>query len=121
MIRRPPRSTLFPYTTLFRSRDGERDPATAGSRRVRFDEQRGVLVDVPEDLFTDAHVRLAAEEARVPVDSSVEVRHRDAGDEVGDGAAGHVPPQTPAHPAVSGVVSDLDAERGVRDRSEERR
>src|SRR2546426_9329136 len=25
MIRRPPRSTLFPYTTLFRSRDGDRD------------------------------------------------------------------------------------------------
>src|SRR3712207_7997827 len=24
MIRRPPRSTLFPYTTLFRSREGER-------------------------------------------------------------------------------------------------
>src|SRR2546430_8598162 len=24
MIRRPPRSTLFPYTTLFRSRQGER-------------------------------------------------------------------------------------------------
>src|SRR2546427_8663938 len=24
MIRRPPRSTLFPYTTLFRSLDGER-------------------------------------------------------------------------------------------------
>src|SRR2546422_6800751 len=24
MIRRPPRSTLFPYTTLFRSRKGER-------------------------------------------------------------------------------------------------
>src|SRR3712207_8396486 len=23
MIRRPPRSTLFPYTTLFRSKDGE--------------------------------------------------------------------------------------------------
>src|SRR3712207_7196790 len=27
MIRRPPRSTLFPYTTLFRSRQG---PATTG-------------------------------------------------------------------------------------------
>src|SRR3712207_8270016 len=29
MIRRPPRSTLFPYTTLFRSdrRDGEPEPA----------------------------------------------------------------------------------------------
>src|SRR5690348_17433911 len=25
MIRRPPRSTLFPYTTLFRSQDGARD------------------------------------------------------------------------------------------------
>src|SRR3712207_7792021 len=27
MIRRPPRSTLFPYTTLFRSRRRERVPA----------------------------------------------------------------------------------------------
>src|SRR3712207_8184472 len=27
MIRRPPRSTLFPYTTLFRSRDGARHVA----------------------------------------------------------------------------------------------
>src|SRR3712207_7640703 len=26
MIRRPPRSTLFPYTTLFRSADGRADP-----------------------------------------------------------------------------------------------
>src|SRR5438128_5905383 len=26
MIRRPPRSTLFPYTTLFRSRDRHRTP-----------------------------------------------------------------------------------------------
>src|SRR3712207_8773739 len=29
MIRRPPRSTLFPYTTLFRSRLGENDYARA--------------------------------------------------------------------------------------------
>src|SRR5258706_9157306 len=28
MIRRPPRSTLFPYTTLFRSRIGKRTRAT---------------------------------------------------------------------------------------------
>src|SRR5260221_8938787 len=35
MIRRPPRSTLFPYTTLFRSR-GEGQPASAlrGSEAV---------------------------------------------------------------------------------------
>src|SRR3712207_8192059 len=29
MIRRPPRSTLFPYTTLFRSLDGVRVPEDA--------------------------------------------------------------------------------------------
>src|SRR5438445_3912926 len=32
MIRRPPRSTLFPYTTLFRSR-GEGDAESRGLRR----------------------------------------------------------------------------------------
>src|SRR2546425_8255357 len=31
MIRRPPRSTLFPYTTLFRSQQAE--PERAGNRR----------------------------------------------------------------------------------------
>src|SRR3712207_8704936 len=35
MIRRPPRSTLFPYTTLFRSARGERAPADAGPRVAR--------------------------------------------------------------------------------------
>src|SRR3712207_8011948 len=30
MIRRPPRSTLFPYTTLFRSAGGERDATPQG-------------------------------------------------------------------------------------------
>src|SRR5438270_1934265 len=30
MIRRPPRSTLFPYTTLFRSRVVVREPAHGG-------------------------------------------------------------------------------------------
>src|SRR2546430_16768919 len=29
MIRRPPRSTLFPYTTLFRSSEGQRGAALA--------------------------------------------------------------------------------------------
>src|SRR5256885_12134103 len=34
MIRRPPRSTLFPYTTLFRSDSSESSPVTE-SRRSR--------------------------------------------------------------------------------------
>src|SRR5256885_13065627 len=33
MIRRPPRSTLFPYTTLFRSRGGDRRGVRAGRER----------------------------------------------------------------------------------------
>src|SRR2546430_17087416 len=33
MIRRPPRSTLFPYTTLFRSVDADRPAAAASLRR----------------------------------------------------------------------------------------
>src|SRR3712207_8599797 len=38
MIRRPPRSTLFPYTTLFRSDHGE--PARRGVLRQRRDRHR---------------------------------------------------------------------------------
>src|SRR5256885_5621177 len=41
MIRRPPRSTLFPYTTLFRSPAGVRDSWGGGRRRVA---RRGVRV-----------------------------------------------------------------------------
>src|SRR2546429_2936496 len=50
MIRRPPRSTLFPYTTLFRSQGGERDAphgvrhahdgALLGARRLRAGQDR---------------------------------------------------------------------------------
>src|SRR3712207_8813723 len=35
MIRRPPRSTLFPYTTLFRSRTRDERSAQAGGARAR--------------------------------------------------------------------------------------
>src|SRR5438034_4606094 len=39
MIRRPPRSTLFPYTTLFRSSAGARGPA-GGTGAVGFARDR---------------------------------------------------------------------------------
>src|SRR2546430_8279807 len=35
MIRRPPRSTLFPYTTLFRSNASDSDDAGYGDRKRR--------------------------------------------------------------------------------------
>src|SRR5260221_10783192 len=37
MIRRPPRSTLFPYTTLFRSRPQREDPRHRRRRLHRLD------------------------------------------------------------------------------------
>src|SRR5690349_24169482 len=39
MLRRPPRSTLFPYTTLFRSVAGTRDPTGDGGA-LRGDVRR---------------------------------------------------------------------------------
>src|SRR2546425_8737573 len=54
MIRRPPRSTLFPYTTLFRSRIHQRldRPASVrlGLARVRIDEGHGLRRDLRRDL-----------------------------------------------------------------------
>src|SRR3712207_8643253 len=40
MIRRPPRSTLFPYTTLFRSRDPGGAPLLARLARARHPDQQ---------------------------------------------------------------------------------
>src|SRR2546422_3039541 len=47
MIRRPPRSTLFPYTTLFRSRD------RGGAEEVRGPRPRDGHSGGPEDV--DGH------------------------------------------------------------------
>src|SRR2546430_13400533 len=43
MIRRPPRSTLFPYTTLFRSLRGRRDRLHVGD-----DARRGLRLHEPD-------------------------------------------------------------------------
>src|SRR2546425_6765860 len=40
MIRRPPRSTLFPYTTLFRSAAGRKLPRVAHRRRTPPEQVR---------------------------------------------------------------------------------
>src|SRR3712207_7553870 len=56
MIRRPPRSTLFPYTTLFRSQDGVaalQDLARGGHRvgvaGAAVDRERAQRVEEPGD------------------------------------------------------------------------
>src|SRR3712207_8377074 len=48
MIRRPPRSTLFPYTTLFRSRavgDGGFAPRTVSERIVALETQKREIAE----------------------------------------------------------------------------
>src|SRR3712207_8539012 len=58
MIRRPPRSTLFPYTTLFRSHEGLADCAVGRGVRVR--------VDLPLDQLTHLVLVAGRDLNRVP-------------------------------------------------------
>src|SRR5436309_6481257 len=48
MIRRPPRSTLFPYTTLFRSADGSSQPARKHEIGFYFQGKWRTLLFRPE-------------------------------------------------------------------------
>src|SRR3989442_4821953 len=79
MIRRPPRSTLFPYTTLFRSHEVDRLPSTTARgndalgrsgarpcRRQRADEDAqqsgppgGTGVDRKSTRLNSSHVRIS--------------------------------------------------------------
>src|SRR2546429_8095622 len=47
MIRRPPRSTLFPYTTLFRSRAGRPEVPVPGDHEPGPDREGPQAVDQP--------------------------------------------------------------------------
>src|SRR2546421_7082138 len=60
MIRRPPRSTLFPYTTLFRS------------QRVRC----GVVLEGGEDLRRRAHLDDLPDTQARPIGSSPQIHAR---------------------------------------------
>src|SRR3712207_7835673 len=55
MIRRPPRSTLFPYTTLFRSRAELRDRHGAAARRPRRGVHRLLPARRPAVRHRPAH------------------------------------------------------------------
>src|SRR2546428_7173702 len=54
MIRRPPRSSLFPYTTLFRSGAG---PGSVGQPRWSHDGP--VQAAVPEDVLHQSEIGVA--------------------------------------------------------------
>src|SRR5258708_31878041 len=60
MIRRPPRSTLFPYTTLFRSRDGpgaHRPRARRGAGRTSegsFEDRKSTRLNSSHQIISYA-------------------------------------------------------------------
>src|SRR5256885_4135038 len=65
MIRRPPRSTLFPYTTLFRSEDsqeGQRrlvlppEPARRAAGREKQGQQRDHRIDRKSTRLNSSHL-----------------------------------------------------------------
>src|SRR3712207_7178149 len=60
MIRRPPRSTLFPYTTLFRSKDASRSVPVVAA--LLSDEQRPALLSGVADEYAKLRERHAARE-----------------------------------------------------------
>src|SRR5260370_30808943 len=60
MIRRPPRSTLFPYTTLFRSAGARQEPAHRQGRDQA--PRRGRAPRVPRAPFPGPPGALAAHE-----------------------------------------------------------
>src|SRR3712207_9146390 len=88
MIRRPPRSTLFPYTTLFRSAAAEAGGLNNIRRIVKvtgfvasapdFNDQPQVINGASEligEVFGEAglHARSAVGVAELPQDAPVEV------------------------------------------------
>src|SRR2546426_10795046 len=82
MIRRPPRSTLFPYTTLFRSRrgGGERRPrgveTAAEQQHVTIGHQPRFTVHASDDDAADAAPPLPISNVLHPIPP----RDRDAAD-----------------------------------------
>src|SRR2546430_12562121 len=74
MIRRPPRSTLFPYTTLFRSQSAARRPRTDD---MTFTQLRGELRELERRAnLPGAHSKLSKEIGRAHVRTPVTIKTR---------------------------------------------
>src|SRR3712207_8336968 len=77
MIRRPPRSTLFPYTTLFRSELRERDVVCGGGGLARVDEDpAAVVLDQPAVDRQRPRERPRREEPHLPRRAGPRVQER---------------------------------------------
>src|SRR2546430_14369466 len=97
MIRRPPRSTLFPYTTLFRSAD-DRLGKVVGARRgvVKQRRRQELAVRVVDDAF----------DQRLPGAWGVAAVKLRFGQEWIDDGAGIVDPHTAGERQAAGFAID---------------
>src|SRR5207253_4412882 len=59
MIRRPPRSTLFPYTTLFRSVRGRGDRGLHDRDRTAVARSRAITIDRKSTRLNSSHVAIS--------------------------------------------------------------
>src|SRR3989454_12367929 len=106
MIRRPPRSTLFPYTTLFRSRD----PPSAAGRRLRA---AGESDDVQRSHDAQVHRPRHRDRLRRPV-GATGARPQDAHARLRRVGRGHGARARAGDPCENGAAPGLD--RGRADR-----
>src|SRR5688572_32745996 len=79
MIRRPPRSTLFPYTTLFRSQETSRGERRGDGERVAVRVERAGDVDERRHHAPARETAIGAREL-VQGDVAVAEHHADAVD-----------------------------------------
>src|SRR2546422_10987276 len=77
MIRRPPRSTLFPYTTLFRS--GFASTASAADKKVKIGVTMALFDDVWLTFVRDSMTKWGAAHKDIDLTIVDEERQRQAG------------------------------------------
>src|SRR3712207_7875239 len=76
MIRRPPKSTPFPYTTLFRSPGRQQTPATRSDERRRCRRAVAILAGRSDDAEQQQHDRPARQGRLLLVDADEVLRLR---------------------------------------------
>src|SRR2546429_1017034 len=73
MIRRPPRSTLFPYTTLFRSLPGSARAAGMGGAGAAIVGDAGAIFANPAALATIHHLAVEGSYESFPSGSTLSI------------------------------------------------
>src|SRR5258706_13108801 len=102
MIRRPPRSTLFPYTTLFRSLTGHR--RTRIAEKWTLTGRRSSRIDHPKTLFGHWRILIGAKWAYLTINArSTRLSFRPTHDQLPFAHETKPHPARPLEPAFHGL------------------